>query len=225
MNTIGKHKVPRYIYHITTQKNYRSILNDGLLKTTEDPFCGKGVFAIELINFFKRWKEHKDWKNSILQSDLIEQVRNFTDGLVILRIPTRNLEMDKLRIRSQNKLFSWKYEQENNIDKINDSSRRNKLIQLYNLLYNTTTERIANHITQGSPAKQSSLFTRRKEAIEYIYQDDIPVNKLEKIGEIAKDKLRYYLWLKTQNPIKNIFLELLKHNNEINGAELLKWTN
>ncbi len=75
MNTIGKHKVPRYIYHITTQKNYRSILNDGLLKTTEDPFCGNGVFAIELINFFKRWKEHKDWKNSILQSDLIEQVR------------------------------------------------------------------------------------------------------------------------------------------------------
>lgn len=222
MNTIGKHKIPRYIYHLTTQRNYQSILKDGRLKTSEDPLYRQGVFAIDLINFFKRWGQNQAWGNSILQADLIEQVRKFTDGLVILRIPTRNLDTDKLRIRSQNKLFSWKYAHENEIDKIRDSSRGNQLTRLWNLLYNTTTERIANHLTHGAPAKQSSLFTRRKEAIEYIYPENIPTDKIEKLGEIDKNTLRYCLHSKSSNPVKNIFLELLKYTNEFHGAELLK---
>ncbi len=88
--------------------------------------------------------------------------------------------MDKLRIRSQNKLFSWKYEQENNIDKINDSSRGNKLVQLYNLLYNTQQPNGLQTILHKVLQLNNHPFSRRKEAIEYIYQDDIPVNKLEK---------------------------------------------
>lgn len=222
MNIIGRHKIPRYIYHLTTQRNYQSILKDGQLKTTEDPLYRQGVFAIDLINFFKRWGQNQAWGNSILQADLIEQVRKFTDGLVILRIPTRNLDTDKLRIRSQNKLFSWKYAHENEIDKIRDSNRGNQFTRLCNLLYNTATERIANHLTHGSPAQQSSLFTRRKEAIEYIYPEDIPADKIEKLGEIDKDMLRYYLRSKSPNPIKNIFLELLKNSNEVHGAKRLK---
>lgn len=222
MNSIGKHKIPRYIYHITTQQNYRLIIYDGALKTSEDPLFREGVFAIDLINFFKRWKQSKDWNNSLLQADLIEQVRRFRDGLVILRIPTRNLDTDKLRVRSQNKLFSWIYSHENDIEKIKNSDRGNPIVRLWNLLYQTTSEKTANHLTHGSPAKQSSLFARRKEAIEYIYPEDISTDRLEKIGEISRDKLRSFLAAKEQNPIKNIFLELLKYTNERKGAELLK---
>ncbi len=223
--TVGKHKIPRYIYHLTTQKNYNSMLKDGFLKPSEDTFCRDGVFFFELINFFKRWKSHSDWGGTNLQMDLINQVKkHFSDGLVLLKIPTENLNHEKLKIRSQNRLFSWFYKNECAVDKIKNSetNRANKFLRVKKLLYSTTTEQCANHICEGSSAQDSSLFKKRKEAIEYIYQDNIPIDKVEKLGEIEAYLIRFFIRDKKENPIKNIFLELLKGYNEQKGAELLK---
>lgn len=220
---IGKHKIPKYIYHLTTERNYASMLKDGLIKPSEDTFCGEGVFCIELVNLFKRWKSHSDWGGSNLQLDLINQVKKFfTDGLVLLRIPTKNLNSEKLKVRSQNRLFKWVYDNEQALDKIKNSERKDNSIRIKNLLYQTTTEENATHICEGSSAQNSSLFKKRKEAIEYIYQENIPIDNVEKIGEIGAAFTRFFLRDKTQNPVKNIFLELLKGHNEIKGAELLK---
>ena len=50
----GKHKVPRFIYHMTNKTNYESMLRDGFIKTSPDVTLGRGVFATELTNLFKR---------------------------------------------------------------------------------------------------------------------------------------------------------------------------
>ena len=51
----GSHELPRFIYHLTSRTNYSSIVSSGAIK----PFCdnlfnGRGVFAIDLVNLFKR---------------------------------------------------------------------------------------------------------------------------------------------------------------------------
>ena len=48
----------------------------------------------------------------------------------------------------------------------------------------TQENRYAEHVKKGAPAKDSSLYKKRKEAIEYIYQEDIPLDKTELVGEI-----------------------------------------
>ena len=36
IKTIGKHKIPRFIYHMTNKGNYESIIRDGVIKTSRD---------------------------------------------------------------------------------------------------------------------------------------------------------------------------------------------
>ena len=60
----GKHKVPRFIYHMTNKTNYESMLRDGFIKTSPDVTLGRGVFATELTNLFKRWRLNKSWRNA-----------------------------------------------------------------------------------------------------------------------------------------------------------------
>lgn len=53
----GKHKIPRYIYHLTNKENWLSILNSGELRTSVDPLFGHGVFATELTNSWNSGKK------------------------------------------------------------------------------------------------------------------------------------------------------------------------
>lgn len=222
---VGKHKIPKYMYHLTTRRNYESMLIDGFINTTEDQICGQGIFLIELVNFFKRWRTSKDWGSTDLRLDLIHQVKKlFSDSLVLLRIPTKNLESDKLKVRSQNRLFSWIKNNEEAFYKIKNSDRGDELSRIQKLVYLTENDETMTNLLGETPAKDSSLFKKRKEAIEYIYKEDIPIGSVEKIGEIEATSIRFFLREDTQNPVKvkNIFLELLKGHNEIKGAELLK---
>lgn len=220
---VGKHKIPKYMYHLTTQRSYESMLKDGFIKTTEDQICGQGVFLIELVNFFKRWRTSKDWGRTDLQLDLIHQVKKFfTDGLVLLRIPTKNLNSDKLKVRSQNRLFSWVKNNEEAFYRIKNSDRGDELSRIQKLVYLTENDENIANLLGETPAKDSSLFKKRKEAVEYIYKDDIPIDSVEKIGEIEAVLTRFFLNDKSQNSVKSIFLELLQGQNERKGAELLK---
>jgi len=109
IKTIGKHKIPRFIYHMTSKSNYESMLLDGIIKTSPEPLIGRGVFTTELTNFFKRWRNNRSWDNDSLQERLIQQVSKGSDEIVILRIPTASLDSDKLIVRSQNRLFNWAF--------------------------------------------------------------------------------------------------------------------
>ena len=78
------------------------MLRDGFIKTSPDVTLGRGVFATELTNLFKRWRLNKSWGNDSLQEKLLSQIAKGSEDIVILKIPTAKLNQDLLRIRSQN---------------------------------------------------------------------------------------------------------------------------
>ena len=232
IKTIGKHKIPRFIYHMTNKSNYQSMLCDGIIKTSQDGLLGNGVFTTELTNLFKRWRKCKSWRSKSLQEQLLRQVAKGKDEIVILKIPTSKLDSDKLVIRSQNKLFSWTFS-----DKAKDAFEQiaqrvynealpngwlNKVREiLKDIITKQESKKYAEHLTTGTPAKMSGLYKQRKEALEYVYLDNIPMSKVEKIGEVNIAELRKTSEYDPIRPMRSIFTNLLKGTPEVKGAELL----
>ena len=230
----GKHKVPRFIYHMTNKSNYESMLKDGFIKTSVDGAFGKGVFATELTNLFKWWQKDKSWENASMQECLIRQVAKGKDDIVILKIPTANLDHDKLKVRSQNSLFSWKNSDTANkmcdeIDKEFDTLKPKdgeSWLEKYAVLVRKHIKKqesstVVTHLMEGTPAKNSGLFEQRGEAIEYIYKEDIPISDVQKIGEVNVWDLRHSNEYDPIRPMKSIFSALLKGTPQENAAKRL----
>lgn len=56
---VGKHKIPKYLYHITPTKNVENIQKKGL-QMTEDDLFGEGVFMFDLApNFGQKQTTNK----------------------------------------------------------------------------------------------------------------------------------------------------------------------
>lgn len=233
IRTIGKHKIPRFIYHMTNKKNYESIVSEGVIKTSEDPLLGQGVFTIELTNFFKRWRRSHFWHDDSLQQSLLQQVSKGRDEIVILRIPTANLDADRLVIRSQNRLLGWQESDKGEVanrqiknmtrkPQPNSTNWSEKIrCALRDIITEQESEKYASHLTSGTPAKMSGLYKQRKEALEYVYMDNIPISYAEKIGEVNLEELLATAEFDPLRPMKSILTNLLKGTPEAKGAELL----
>ena len=199
INIVGKHKIPRFLYHMTTKANYEKIVSDNFLRGSKQygTFNGSShvdsaydcVFLIELTNFFKRWRKSNDWSFDTLQKALIEQVAKGKDEIVILKIPTFNLNPANIFIRSQNELFC------------KSSTNRQNFVS----------------------AKMSSLYKQRKHAIEYMYSGLIGTSGIEKIGELSIKTLKESAEYDHTRPIRSLFINLLKGTPEVKGAELLTY--
>lgn len=154
----GKPDIPRYLYHMTTKQNYESILKSGKIHTSCD--CSRsnldGVFMFDMQNFSKRWA------NTVIQTPnakvnlgsvlLCKKIRDFEDAskgldIVLLKIPTKGMDISKLRVRPQQILTKNSQE-----------------------------------ILNGDSALYKSIYTHRKNAIEYIYENNIDTSHLEKVG-------------------------------------------
>lgn len=167
--SFGNKKIPKFLYHLTTEENYSSMLKDKNVKTTCTSTL-QGIFMIELNNFLKRWKTSGDWNYQDLQSKLLSRVAKKTKKIVVLRISTASLNSEKLLIRSQNRYFRAK-------------EKGNYEIVLQN--WKTThikPDTEFNHVFYGDIAKNSKHYKQRKEAIEYIYPESIDISKIEKVG-------------------------------------------
>ena len=156
----GKHKIKRYLYHFTTEENYQKMLKSGVIKLSNDGCHGvlNGVFMTDLENLTKRWRCSKDFPDSDTNIGcvLLAHAAKDTGKIVAIRVPTKYLDHNFLRIRSQNRLFR------------NESIPREK--------------RRSAHEAVGCPAKYRNLYTQRKEAVEYIYGQEIPMDKVEFVG-------------------------------------------
>lgn len=182
-SNIGKHKIPRYLYHLTTESNYLSMLNEGNIKLGGEYDKVKGIYIIELANFFKRWFiMNKDgFSGNDLRQKLVKQVMKNSEGdIIILKIPTKNIDRDRLLIRNQNNLFK-------NYD---------------------------YYVSKSDSAKNSGLYKQRKQAIEYIYPDEINISQVEKIGS-TKVKIHTFAGVE-------FFSKLLKGTPEEKSIKLLK---
>jgi len=166
--SFGRRKIPRFLYHITTNDHWEKIKKSGKLCQTKDAYVGTGVFMIDLKNFFANWhkfgleylsrlKEFEPGKifpdfDKNLHEFLLEHVKKDKSGLVILRIKSDSLpQKGKLLIRDQANVISSPF------------TENVKAAQVYN-------------------AENTRKYIRKK-AIEYIYQGgDIPITNIEKIG-------------------------------------------
>lgn len=153
----GRRNLPRYLYHITNKANYEKILQEGVIKAAHDtaPETNlSGVFMFDLKNFTKRWCHMgfdigtNSGENLLtLAKALFIKSSSKSSDIVVLRIPTRNLPLDKLKCRMQSAYESL------------------------------------SHAFNGDAATRQKHYTRKRQAVEYIFQDDIPVNNIQKAGE------------------------------------------
>ena len=204
-------KVPRYIYHFTNEHAYKSMCNDGFIKaTTKDVFIkDKSVFLVELENFSKNWGFNKSWDKfpEPLQESLLMLASYFTtpssienkNKLVILKIPTDKLDSEKLFVRSENKFFEQLLSDKKDAKNLHPD--------------------IKQHLEGNTPATKSKLYKNRKEAIEYIYKDNIPIEKAEQIGQILNINTLDY---DKNNSVKSILQKILEGLPEENAIRHLR---
>ena len=150
----GKHKVPRYLYHFTNPEALEGMKKTGSIRISEDAYSkGKlsGVFMVDMENFAKRWKRHKAWDDGNLKIALWNEVQG-KGKVTCIRIPTEKLDQSILKIRSQNRYFMAK--------------KQGKKEYL-------------EHAVNGDKAQFRSLYDQRKEALEYIYPKEIPMDAVQ----------------------------------------------
>lgn len=167
--TIGKHKIPRFLYHLTSEEKYLEMLKNGYLKMggggDVDPI--EGVFMIELNNSFKHWGKKLMGMDS--NKELIKYVGK-KGKIVALRIPTAVLDKNDLLIRSQNKVTEFYKTKE--FREALENWKKTKEIP----------EGAYEHMFKGEKATKSRHYKQRKEIIEYIYPHEIKMSNTHKLG-------------------------------------------
>ena len=198
---IGKHKIPRYLYHFTDSKSLEQINKDGIIKINQSrgDFI-RGIFSIELTNFLKYWNKKDSFSNQSLMAKLFQKILSKEQReLVVIRFQTGNLDKSKFLIRLQKDIidFCKKY--------VSKLQKGNKL-----------HERIL-----GIPATESKLFEQKKQAIEYIYTDNIPIDFIKIIGKtdiskLTRDEINISLYELLTNIFKN------QSNSELKAIKAAK---
>ena len=156
--TFAQRKIPRNLYHLTTKENYLSMLKDGFIKTSHDvePSSSlEGVFLFDITNFVKRWS------STGLKIDFLKTPLTLAKAL-LLNVAIKNPEIVLLKIPTKNLL------------------KNNLFCRAQICTKNIPLE----HEINGDLATNQRHYTRKKYPIEYIYQSKIPIEKVEKIGEL-----------------------------------------
>ena len=190
-NIIGKHKIPKYLYHITPTKNLESIKKAGL-HMTEDDLYGEGVFMFDMANFLKFWT--KKGNKEDYAKELLQYVGRHSTNVSIIRVPTKNLVKKDLSVRRQDKLFNVM----NKYDDVDD------IYQAYSRKEIST--KLMDEISEGEQAIMANKFDRKKVPFEYIYPSDIAAKDIEVIGQTNYDYQKV--------DVLDIFRNLLKNCKE-----------
>ena len=182
----GKHKVKRYLYHFTSVDNYEKMLKDKKINVSKDMFLKEpGIFMVDMPNYTNQWLNNDTyWGTQNLALTLLRETSKYQDKLVCLRIPTKNLDHSKLRVRSQEKFFNH---------------------------FKRSFSPVSEHLKNGDTVKNRGWYTQRKESIEHIYQNEIPMENVELVGIVDIDKNQVCRQHSERGAKqKNIVLDILK---------------
>lgn len=156
-DTKGRCNVPRYLYHVTSKANYEKMLQDGFIKKSHD-FAQdtnlNGVFMFDLKNFTKRWCNMGFYIGENTQENIFSLAK-----ALFMKTSSKTSDIVALRIPTR-------------------SLSLGKLkcrVQGVNLTL--------SHANNGDSALRQKHYTRKKQPIEYIFEDNIPLNCVEKVGE------------------------------------------
>lgn len=192
-------KVPRYLYHFTKIENLNKIMEDGFIRTSDNDTYIKGIFFVELQNLLKRWHYNKSWVNfaTSLITKLLSVASGYQKDLAIIKIPTDYLNKTKLKIRSQN--YYFKKNPKDNASMIEKQIAQND-----------------SHLLGKTDAIYSKYYKQRKDAIEYIYTDDIPIYKDGKL--IISSFTRDYSININKHSIYELLKNVFKNPNQANNT-------
>ncbi len=229
INKANSNKIPRFLYHLTTKSNYEKMLETGAISPAKEGLCGENIFMLDIKNFFKRWTKFN--LGGSHQKRLLAHVSGANkEDVVLLKIPTKQLQREKLGIRSQDVLYSnAEYlgaEQVEFMKKYNCKTEEEVLQLLEN--DETAFNKFANmfkrylHLTRGTNAGNQRLFTTRKDAIEYIYPDAIDIKSVQKIGQINPSDFELTSEFNPEKPMQSVFGKLLSGQPEQKGALLIQ---
>ena len=99
-------QVPEYLYHLTNRTNFEHIKETGKIKPSEDII--DGVFMFDMNDFNKNWKSHSyDNTTPSVAASLLLQAIKSDNELVLIKIPTKNLNIKKIRIRPQDDVCNF----------------------------------------------------------------------------------------------------------------------
>lgn len=223
---LGKHIIPRNLYHITSNTALEKIKTDGWLRPyiSNDEFRPEAIFLFELQNVLKKWQQlpGRQGKSSLL-CNLLEKTED--SNIVILKIPTKNLNPNQMLVRSQD----WYFYTDNKLPNSQLEKVNKFLKELYDMGY-SYSERMyekyffvtkiidklfpgkSDHIRRGYSVKEAPLYKQRGEAIEYIYTyNKIPLSEVEIVG--SANRQDFYNNGNTLR-IKDLLLELFKGRKE-----------
>jgi len=190
--SIGKHKIPRYLYHMTSVENYHKILESGCIKPSGRRLPD-GVYMLELDSFSKYWSKN-------MRDDLCNMISANGEGqnIVILKIPTKNLTPSKIKIRTQEQVegqLSAKVDEWFCFSKMPPERKQlvQELISKYGkkealIRYLDITPAELDPVTKGIDAKLTPLYKQRKADIEFVYGETIPVSNVEIVGQFNYEK-------------------------------------
>ena len=170
----GKHKIPRYLYHFTDGRSLEDIKQTGVVKGFSSTYFNedKGIFTVELANFLKHWKDNElwqDWARTLQEALLLRiclrSLQRYT-SICAIKIPTRRIDEENIKVRSQNILFCEP-----------------------SVLDCDTLKKYKFHSMFGESAKKSSLYEQKKHAIEYILTQNIPIEDVVLTGTVSENEI------------------------------------
>ena len=160
------------MYHLTTEKNYQSMLKDGYIRPHACIDSPPFVFLFDMKNFTKFWRKTSQIQEQPRTTLLTNMIFDEKENIVLLKIPTKELDARKLRLRRQKKCRSGQ------------SGFAEDLTNFTNNPYKfTTLMKMLKYILSGEPAVKSSLYNQLKEAIEFMTPDAIPIDKVKLLGK------------------------------------------
>lgn len=222
-------KIPRFLYHLTTKSNYEKMLKSGAINPAKEGLCGENIFMLDIKNFFSRWTKFN--LGGSHQKRLLKSISGKNEeDVVLLKIPTKQLNREKLGIRSQDVLYSnAEYlggEQASFMGKYGCKSEEEllELLETDEKAFNKFAEMFKRylHITRGISAGNQRLFTTRKDAIEYIYPEAIDIKNVQKIGQINPSEFELTAEYNPDKPMRSIFGKMLCGQPEQKGALLIQ---
>lgn len=176
----------RYLYHITTKKNYERIQQSGglIAKTGEDTIGKPQVFLFNLENLLNAWNRKIPMSRTRLQQ-LLQTVAKDDTELVMLRVDTKALNKERLKIRPLDKLFETYHN--------NDKS---------------------NEFLFGEDNGLSYIYKQRKTPYEYLYSNDIPLSSISVVGNASYIQTGSPLFNMLKNNEEDIMRTLLQDSKE-----------
>ena len=193
--------ITKYFYHITSPNNFKSMTNDGFIRASTDSHLHKegnqAVFLLDGQNTLSKWNSIHNGEERSYITRLLQYCNKDKNGnVLILRIPTSKLDINKIKFRDQDEvldgfpMFQLSRKEEDEYfgfrrlyEKIHPNQRR-PIGKLSSDIF--LTER-SKRLTNGESV--SELIKKKSKPLEFLYTGNIPIETIQESQTIDVSKL------------------------------------